>query len=130
MGRVLNDPGALWIGQAEQRIHVTWLTVKMDGDHGLDLLRHPSGECLLDGSWINVERLRVDINQQWPSAGMFNDMNARGKRHWCADHGVVLANPQDNESQVKGGRARVQPQRILGADEPTKLVLESGGLWP
>src|SRR6266849_2705220 len=81
VGRVLDDAGILRIGQAKERVHITRLPVEMNWDHRFDPTGRPSSHDLLHCFRIDIERLRVNVNQQRASTGVLDHVDAGGGLH-------------------------------------------------
>src|SRR6266853_4285352 len=76
-------------------------------------------------SRVDVESVRLHIDEDGARAYLFNHVDARTKCHWSCQDRVTGTDPQADQSKMQGCRAEAQGQRWRRVHGCGKLFLEA-----
>ena len=90
----------------QDRVHIARVAVQVNGQDGLDrgVGRHRS----LDKRRVDVQRVGLDVDQDWLRPDMLDDVDAGGEGHRGADDLVAETDAKRGERHMQRRRARVE----------------------
>ena len=100
-GGILDEDDLLGHGRL-QLLPLDRAAEEVHGEHGLRPRRHRSG----DAGDVDVERVRIDVDEDGAGAAQLDDVRRRRERVGGNDHLVARADPERQHRQVQGCRAR------------------------
>src|SRR5205809_8031532 len=113
-------------GDLKNRLHIAWLTAKMDRDDCLSL----GGNRRFDLLRIQVESIFLAVYKHRLGLEIEYYLCCRGEGHgWNYDL-IVLANPYRIQCQVKSRGSRIDRNGMLGANVLGEIIFESFDLCP
>lgn len=126
VGGVLDQVEAALTRQVEQRAHVNRMARIVDWQNRA-CARRDGLRALLR---VDVERVRLDIDQDRRRANMLDDVDRGAEGHRRGDDFVAGADVQRRQREVQPRRTRVQRERALRAEVGGEFLLELPRLRP
>jgi hypothetical protein len=120
MCRILDDGNAVRAGRGLERLQVDGVAGKVHRDDGLGARRNGRFDLLR----IDVQRVRLDVDEHGSSTDMLDHVDRCGERERRADHLVTRTDAERRERGVQGGGAGVQRERGGRAEECREIRLE------
>ena len=126
VGRVLDHRESGPARQLVDELEVHGMARVMDRQDG----SRPRGERGGGQCGIDVQGVRLHVDQHGSSARVLDHVDGGGERHGRRDDLVPRADPERHERGVQRGRARAERQRPWPADVGGEGLLEALGLRP
>ena len=117
---IVNENEVSRLADLDERLHVTRYTRDMHGKDGSCARR----EFLEDLVRINVQRRRIDVDEDRLRAGVTYSFRGRGEGVRGGDHFVAFANAGGNQREVQCGGAGTYGKGVFCADVLGESPLE------
>src|SRR5687768_10949062 len=95
MRRIFYKCNAMVLRDSTERSEIGWMTCEVDGDNSFRLRRNR----LLHAARIDVKRVRLDVDQHWPSADMLDHIHRGCEGERRCDHFVARTDSERGKRQ-------------------------------
>src|SRR5262245_43355613 len=121
---ILDHREAATPSDLQDRGHVSRLPIQVHRDDRFRPLRDGG----FDDLRVDIERLRIDVDEHRPRTGVADRRYRRDKREWNGDDLVAWADVRGEQREVKGARPRVDADPMLRPAIGSELGLERRNL--
>src|SRR5580698_7810882 len=128
MRRVLDDLEIVPAGDCTDSIHVAGVAGEVHRHQRAHLAMLAARQRLLDFGWIDIESIRLDIDEYRTRPQVTHDLCGRGKGEGRRDDFIAGADAQREQSEMERAGAMSHRERIASANVSGEFLLELLGL--